>query len=283
MSYIIIDTGDVYRNLAIGEKLNLLLDGFDNFHIFIHNESLAVKTDENITCYGNLDAIFTHDVIVNESLVELAKEINNVYERKKYEDNGKKCTTEILEQAWKSLKYFTVYSNIYNANNIRLKLNLLGLDYVKDGKGEGVDFISVYSEGEKTYEKCFEFCQRSALLAQEHYRWNAYHMMNGYIPLKKERIVVTKNEEGSFHKKTDKVKVVAKQDKLKKHACLTTYKGLDELSGHIAQKANEILPDEYYEARDFEYYANDGMLLEIVPAFFRAKGYSVYRRSNTEE
>ncbi len=154
LSYIIIDTGDVYRNIDIRNKLELFLNKSKNFHIFIYNESLAVNTDEDTSCYGDLDEVFTHDVIINESLIDMAKEINKVYFKKHNYPDGN-CTEKELENGnkedWKKAQYFTAYSNIYLANNIRLKLNLLGLDYKMDGEGKDIALINEkygkYSKG----------------------------------------------------------------------------------------------------------------------------------------
>jgi len=282
LSYIMIDTGDVYRNIELANQIKLLLDGKDaKFHIFIYNESLELDAEEYVSCYGKVEDVFTHEVIVNESLIALAKAIDREYFKLYNDPTGEKYTEEELlresGKQWKQSSYFTMYSNIYLANNIRLKLNLLGLDYEIDAKGEGIELIPIYMEEEKTYEKCLAISTRSAMLAQEHFRWNAYHLLNGFLPMKKERIKVEKKS-GKFEKKTDKIKVIAKNIPLKKHACLTTYQGLDALSDFIAQKATQICPDERFEAKDFGYYANDGMLMEIAPGFFQKNGYSVFEQ-----
>ncbi len=131
-------------------------------------------------------------------------------------------------------------------------------------------------KADKAYEKCFGVGIRNALLAQEHFRWNAYHLLNGYLPMKKERIVVKFANKEDAKNKADKVKRIVKNEVLKKHACLTTFYGLAELSQFIAKEADKILPDEKYAAEDFEYYSNDALLMEIAPEFFKKKGYSVF-------
>ena len=144
--------------------------------------------------YGDTEKIFNHDVIVDESLVSLAKRINRTYclDSKKTEDITPEDEAKANE-SWIKCGYFDKYSNIYLANNLRLKLNLLGFDYVKDGNATGLEEIKEEKIAIRLpYEKCTQPGMENSLLAQEHARWNAYHMLNGYLPLKKSRLSVRK-------------------------------------------------------------------------------------------
>ena len=56
----------------------------------------------------------------------------------------------------------------------------------------------------------------------EHSRWNAYYLLSGYRPLPFNEFIWTRNDKGKDvlqHKNTDNLR----------HACLTTYEGLDAL------------------------------------------------------
>ncbi len=256
-SYIIIDTGDEYRNVEIAERFGLLLDKCDNYRIFAYSNSTLPRY-KGITYYGNTRSFFTHDVIVNDSLADLARSVNKFYSGS---DN------------WSTLSYFDMYSNLSLASNLRLKLNLLGLDYVKDGKGDGEDTVrricESYLDSGIPYADCLCRSKRSAMLAQEHFRWNAYHLLSGYLPMKKRRITVDLDESSG------KVKKVIKNNALKKHSCLTTFTGLDHLSQYLAGKANAACGSERYTAEDFDYYKYDGLLLEALPDFLKENKYSV--------
>jgi len=262
-SYILIDTGDVYKNIEIAERFNLLLGDSKSFCIFIYNNS-RLSTYGNINCYGNTDELFTHSIIVNESLADLARSINSFY-------SG--------SDTWNKLTYFDMYSNISLACNLRFKLNLLKLDYIKDKKlgEEGLleKVLQSFHNKDFSYEDYFEKNTRNALLAQEHLRWNAYHLLSGYLPMKKAKIIVEKNEQSNTIKKT------TKNNTLKKHACVTTYKGLDELSKFLAGSANQISSEKVYTAADFDYYKYDDLLLRTIPEFFRQNNFSVIKKSLT--
>ena len=261
-SYILIDTGNVYKNAQIAERFNLLLNEYTNFRIFIHNDSL-ISEYENVSSYGNTKELFTHEIIVNESLTGLSKSINNFYSGK---DN------------WNELTYFDMYSNISLAKNLRFKLNLLGLDYTKDKISDGEnlikDALQSFESDDVSYDNYFKKSIKNAFLAQEHFRWNAYHLMSGYLPMKKIRIKLEKNEQNNTIKKT------IKNTMFKKHACITTYNGLNEISEFLCDKANEVLGSESYKVSDFEYSKYDGLLLRAMPDFFKENDYSVIKKSS---
>lgn len=256
-SYIIVDTGDVYQNIEICEKLLLLLDKCDRYHLFVRNRSIALA-HERVTCYGDVKATFTHDVIVGDARVGLARDVNRFY-------SG--------EDTWNSLSYFGMASNIALAQNLRLKLNLLGVDYQNDGKGENLSLLAEpYTRlGDDTsYESCLTVSVRAALLAQEHFRWNAFHLLAGYLPMKQCRVRVW--EDGG------KLKKSVKDDALKKHACITTYAGLHALSCELAARANQLTSSETYTAKDFDYYRYDDLLLRAIPGFLEENHCSVTKK-----
>lgn len=259
-SYILIDTGNIYKNIEIAERFNLLLNEYQNFRIFIYNNS-DLSAYENVSYYGNAKVLFTHDIIVNESLTDLARSINAFYSGS---DN------------WSELTYFDMYSNISLASNLRFKLNLLGFDYVKDKKSDGEELIKdalqILNNKNCSYDDYFKKNTKNALLAQEHFRWNAYHLLSGYLPMKKTRITVEKNEQN------DTVKKVIKNNTLKKHACITTYVGLDDLSKYLSDKANEITNDKNYTVSDFDYFKYDDLLLRAMPDFFKENNYSIIKK-----
>ena len=96
--------------------------------------------------------------------------------------------------------------------------------------------------------------------------------MSDYLPMKKIRIKVEKNEQNNSIKNT------IKNSMFKKHACITTYNGLDELSKYLSDKANEVSGSDLYRASDFDYYKYDGLLLCAMPDFFEENNYSVIKK-----
>ena len=184
----------------------------------------------------------------------------------KEKDNYDALVEKQANESWINQSYFSMYSNIYSALSLRIKLNLLGLDYVADGKKENLELISQrYNEGLRK-ESYFVRSRRNALLAQEHARWNAYHLLNEFMPLRKDDITYQVND--------DKIKFSIKDMDAKKHACLTTFKGLDELSIYLAKKASKIL-DKEVSKEEYDYYIYDEALIRSARELLEELGYSV--------
>ncbi len=287
LSYVIVDTGDQYRNIEIANRIKRYTNSAIKYHLFTFNESAVVNDDASITLYGDTEGILTHDIIVHESLVNLAKEINNHYVRlynpkKQFED-------EELNDLWAGQTYFNLYSNVYLANNLRLKLHLLGLDYKKrtsEDEPNGVELIAerlgncgeteknLSEDTEKNLSEYFMQNTKNAMLAQEHFRWNAYHLMNEFLPREKKSIssILSKvivdgatdlvagtttyeikcdgtvtvkyspasNPEPFASVKKDLDKEIGRKDpKHKKHACIASFLGLRELSSYGAEILNQ--------------------------------------------
>ena len=271
---IIIDTDEDCRNIEIGAKLKTMLFGSENYHIFVRSEAAYTEDDEFVTYFGNSEDVFNHDVIVNDSLSAMAKKLNEVYTaqyagaQERNRPDFAQYIQQKAEKDWNALDYFTLYSNIYSAMNLRTKLNLLDLDYVKDGNGANTARITERHghKGEYAYSEYFTPSVRNALIAQEHARWNAYHLLSEYLPLDKNGITV-KSDDGK------KVRFNVKNTAAKKHACLTTYNGLNDLSAYLAEKAGNGCT-----AADYDYYIYDEMLITSAEELLNSLGYSVIEK-----
>ena len=271
---IIIDTDEDCRNIEIGAKLKTMLFGSENYHIFVRSEAAYTEDDELVTYFGNSEDVFNHDVIVNDSLSAMAKKLNEVYTAQYAgaEERNRPDFAEYIQQKaekdWQGLDYFTLYSNIYSAMNLRTKLNLLGLDYIKDGNGANTTLITERHghKGEYAYSEYFTPSVRNALIAQEHARWNAYHLLSEYLPLEKNGITI-KSDDGK------KVRFNVKNTAAKKHACLTTYNGLNDLSAYLTEKAGNGCT-----AADYDYYIYDEMLITSAKELLTSLGYSVIEK-----
>lgn len=268
---VIIDTGSDFDSIELGAKLRRQLSDMDNFHIFVHSAESFAQDSGKITYYGKAQAVYTHDVIVNDSLSTMAKKLNEVYtaKQKRAERNRPDFAQYVqseAEKAWNGFDYFTLYSNLYSAMSLRLKLNLLGLDYVADGKGENLTLLKgrYPSEESYSYDEHEKPSVRNALIAQEHARWNAYHLLEGYLPLAKDRITEKPSEGG-------RVRFQVKDTAAGYHACLTTYQGLSQLSAYLGEKAG-------CEAKEYDYYTYDEMLMNSAEELLGALGYSLIER-----
>ena len=50
---------------------------------------------------------------------------------------------------------------------------------------------------------------------------------------------------------------------------------INELTEHLVTIANSKFSDKEYTASDFDYYKNDGLLLQATPGFFKENMYSL--------
>ncbi|MDR3247795.1 MAG: hypothetical protein LBT39_03325, partial [Treponema sp.] len=150
--------------------------------------------------FGFEDMIFDFEHIFNEDVDRLAKHI-----AEKYSGDAEFATN------WEKLSNYERDSNRYAALSIRVKLNLMGLDLIFDKTG-------TLSQNEKTLE---EFVRaygthsiRNNLARLEHQRWNSSYLVNGWQPMPKAEVTAQSR----------------KNQRTRKHACITTFEGLDELA-----------------------------------------------------
>ena len=270
---IIVDTNEDFHNIEIAAKLNSALFDRDNYQMFVRSEAAFTEDNANTTYFGKSESVLNHDVIVNDSLSVMAKKLNEVYTAQYAgaEERKRPDFTDYIqkkaEKDWADLDYFTMYSNIYSAMNLRVKLNLLGLDYIKNNNGNNALIEERYDhKGEYAYSEYFTPSVRNALIAQEHARWNAYHLLGEFLPLNKNGITI-KSDDGKI------VRFNVKNTVAKKHACLTTFNGLNDLSSYLAEKAGNGCT-----AADYDYYIYDEMLITSVKELLTSLGYSVIEK-----
>ncbi|MBR2901743.1 MAG: hypothetical protein IKC38_00815 [Clostridia bacterium] len=288
-NYLFVDTGDAYRNINTCSRLRTMLHGAANYHMFVCSDVYA-RDDENVTYYGDFSKIYNHNVIVNDSLNFMAQMVNQVYVERNLAASGtcpdsKEQVEEIARQKWCSLSYFTMSSNIYAAMNLKLKLNLLGLTFVNDQRADGAGLIrQEYAREERDYQyqEYFVRSKRNALLAQEHARWNAYHLMLEFLPMALKDMEVVEKDDGSF-------KVKTKDMDAKRHSCLTTFMGLHELGEYQAKLLHDKTGKDYTPG-DFDVYCYDEMLIvsaeqlmaELRSSVKRVQGQDSAPESNQE-
>ena len=180
--------------------------------------------------------------------------------------------TELALKIWNNSDNFTMNSNVSAALNLRVKLNLLGLDYINDGKGENTDLLKeVYQIKENySYDEYFNESIRNALLAEEHARWNAYHLLNGYLPLDFDDIKVKSHDDL-------KVYYINKNKVTKEHACLTTFNGLDNLTTYLVDMSSKIL-NKKIDKSAHDYYIADELLIKVAGKMLKEIGYSIIKK-----
>ena len=141
---IVISLGEDLDNIDYALKVNLLLKqkGLSNYHIFVRlrkdKKEFVNYLNDGFTFFGQLDSILNHEVIVNDSLNTIAHFVDSKYNALK-----------LSKDSWYSKDSIKHKSSIYAALNLRLKLNLLGFDYIETNKLENEktaslsDFLNV--------------------------------------------------------------------------------------------------------------------------------------------
>lgn len=249
-----------------------------------HNYLLDIDDNDNLEGFGFKEELLTHDKINNQDLYELAGASYVRYIKLKNDDYI----------PVDDLSSFAQMSNVYSNMNIKFKLKLLGLklvdvdpknieevkesllnyyeiydpriyDVLKDIKDYDLQYIkneidNAYSNKHSifgklySYESYFAKSIRSSLSFQEHLRWNAYELVNGYQQMSFDKITYDINNKKGIHK--DEV--------LKEQACITTYKFLDNIAEKEVEEARKKGNQEVTKY-DLDLYKYDYMTMDMLP------------------
>lgn len=249
-NFYFVSIGKTINNATIANRIAELDN--ENSVIFYNvkseNEALNIKSSMPIIPFGFKYDLLHWDYIANDDLCMDAKQIDELY------NDLSKSTSSFY-----SRNIIEKLSNIYASVNLRFKLNLLGLDLAKSGDK---DFVSEKEYYEKYYPKkeitnyadYFVTSKVNILRYQEHLRWTAFYYIYGFEQLPLEKIYIGEDER-AVHKNLD----------LKKHACLTSYRGLDTLHRYEAKLYAEYDNYKYdldYYLQKAETYKFDSQLLD---------------------
>ncbi len=223
-TFYIVSLADTTDNLLVAERILRVVNAKSStvfYNVDYASEQLKIKND-NCIPFGFKSEIFSHENIAVENLIEFAQIRNEVY--------GDKALTNI---GFYELPIIEKMSNIYDAINHRFKLNLLGLDYTLDSNAIGItkeEYLKYY-EGEipSDYNDYFTLNLRNALIYQEHLRWAMIYFLQDFKGMKLKDFEVIKKVSVVDGKEESTMKIVHKNVSLRKHACLTSFKGLDFL------------------------------------------------------
>ena len=277
-TFIFVSFGDSYTNINLTEKLLEKFNQYQNYHIFTKVNNVEVVCDHiNNTNYGEIDSVLTHNIIINDDLTKFAKGMHLGYLKLKEQVSLRNLKFEINKQ-WAFLDMFTINSNIYAILSLRTKFNLLGLDYCLNEandlpaiskKDYFKKYLKINTKVNESMIKYKEFNLKNSLIAQEHIRWNAFHLINDFIPLEKKEIKLIPNDNGFTF--------FTKDLKNKRHACLTTYNGLYELSQLLCNLANSY-DKKQHTLEEFDYYKYDLALLINAYDVLEALGYKIIKK-----
>lgn len=323
-TYFIISLDNDLEDASYAQTITRMFDENDNYRVFVraknNNGERLNEEGDNVIYFGDEKDLYTHDNIVNDDLTELAQKINLLYSRIAnppawlkglYENKNltvaqqsvilNRCVAEpeqkqyILEK-WSELPNIEQDSNLYHALNLPFKLNLLGFDMVKkrDENDTGIteaEFNNYYVNSGRAvhysdYSFFFKTESSNVLAFIEHSRWNALYILYDYKQMKKADMKVVE----SVDTKGNTVRTLPHKDLARKrHACLTTYYGLQNL---IEYKYKMLYPDEVLNEKHYKdnahlqelskIYAYDYMDLDRLYSEITAMGYKLVKNHSAE-
>ena len=318
-TYFIISLETDLEDASYAQTVRRLLAEEENYRIFVrvknnNGEKLNVESDE-VIYFGDDDEIYTHDNLINDDLTELAQRLNLLYnnianppawlaevkklppEQQSAELNRMLQQTdkrELMLQKWAELPLIEQSSNLYHALNIPFKLHLLGFEMVKKN---GAELNAVTEQeynlryvnsgrncGYADYSFFFGRETANVLAFIEHSRWNALYILYDYKQMKKRDMrVIEKTSESGVTTRT----MPHKDAENKRHACITSYYGLDDL---IKFKYAALYPKADLGKLDYatderlrdlgKIYAYDYMDLDKLYSEISAMGYVIVDTDN---
>jgi len=199
-----------YENDIPPEKLRLFIKVKKHSALSANDVLNPAGTDISIEPFGFEDDIFNFNAITDEDADMLA-----VHIAENYSGGGS-------GSSWDKLINHERDSNRYAALSIKPKLNMLGFDLTFDGNAE--QDPAVIAAFESAYAKS-EVQENLARL--EHQRWNLYYLVSGWLPLPKAEVTAASR----------------KNQRKRKHACLSTFEGLEELAKMQARMKTQNLDE----------------------------------------
>ncbi len=226
-----------------------------NIHIYYNIDHkldlVSSNFSELLSPYGFKNEVLTHEIIANDALARLANNINQEY---------RSISNEELIK-WEKLPIIEKYSNVYSAINMRFKASLIGFDYsdictnkiskeeyenrlFENKTSDEINELKSFSN----YNEYFKINLRTTLAFQEHLRWVSYYYLNNFDQMELRDIKYENN------------KVITKNLNEKRHACLTTYYGLDVLHQEIVSLYKQNNNEK--SLLDIETYKYDFMVID---------------------
>lgn len=240
---------------------------FSDIHYNI-GELISKSKDEfeNLYTFGDFKELCTYDVIINESLDEMAISSNGGYNNL----HGYNKENEDIETLWKKLNSFLKDSNRMQVEHLSIKLKVIN-HYLSQKNKQG-EYEQLKQQARKKWffnndeflweqipnaKELLEYMPLAVLdgLAQvEHNRWNAFHILNGW---KLKTLNQAKKEhEDALARSTDVSKVkkddFRKNNKTKEHTCIVKWEELDKVSEFLEHNYKSDDVESVIRIRDIE-------------------------------
>ena len=294
-TYFIVSLDDDLQDASYAQTVKRVLGDDENYRVFVRakndNGENLNDGEDRVIYFGEDKKLYTRENIINDDLCELAQRINLLYNKisnppewlkslKSRKDLTAKMQGDILGASlaepknkeymikkWSTLPYIEQASNLYHALNLPFKLNLMGFEMVKKTETDvrGIteeEFFEYYENSGKTtgysdYSFFFKTQSSNVLAYIEHSRWNALYILYDYKQMKKEDMEVTEDTDGDGNIVTS---MSHKDSARKRHACITSYYGLNEL---ISYKYGCMYGEELDETK----YKNNVKLQELAKIY----------------
>ncbi|MBQ3589076.1 MAG: hypothetical protein II980_01365 [Clostridia bacterium] len=256
-SFVVVAFGGDLENIDMAQKLIEKRKewGLQGLEIFVkarafHKQDTLIE-DENCYFFGyEKEIVYDIEKILGDDIYKMAKMRNEIYDIEYYitHENQSPTNEEIsrvksgANVRWhKGLSPMLRESSLYACLSIRAKLNLMGLDYVKNGEypeKKGLtyeEYIGVYShdgdipvvrgdikaQGKDVVKYDINFnphSMRTYFGIHEHQRWNSFMISKGLIPSTLDQIYNERLPNGKYSN--------GKRYDARRHGNITTFDGL---------------------------------------------------------
>lgn len=279
INYIIISLENDSINKDCAKKIIEMLKEWginSSTKVFVQLSELNYTENNEYVSFGEMNRIYNIKHIISDSNEKIAINRKLLYDLNISQDSISKDDVEkkVINE-WNSQTEIQRYSNIYACISIRMKLHLLGFDYISTtsnkedasadfkAKYENADPI-IYDEskpqlnGRKTIIYTNNYIHgsvRENLAIQEHQRWNAFMISYGMIPS-----TIAEIKQGK-----------SKNPINKKHGNITSWEGLIKYR-QIEAERREI-SEEITDVIRYDY-----QIMDDVDWLLRNSGYKIIKK-----
>ncbi len=269
VNFIIIAFGTDLENIDMAKKLIAKSKEWDveNITIFVkvRGDHKGQNLSDEKNCYfiaNENEVVYNIENIIGDRIFNMAQLRNEVYDLE-YEITQDSCVSlseeriNLIKQNARHNWYVKKSqmerdSSLYGCLSLRMKLNLMGLDYcpLENNKFDSIsesEYMSIYAQGDIPnnsyypikadgkpiikYDLSFPDSRRKNLAIHEHLRWNSFMISRGIIPSTKNQIL---NE---VIKVDGKLKYTnGRNYSERRHGNLTTFDGLVEFREMVAKR-----------------------------------------------
>lgn len=252
INFAFVSYGSDYCNAELADKIQRRVKNIKHIYVNAHLNRYL----EGVTYYEDY---LNKQVDLENILVS----VNNAYQ------NNQTSLDDISK-----LPEIKIYSNYFQAMNLKHKYHLLGYDFVSRKKESDrviseKEFLSRFNEI-NSYKDYFKVSTLVAMIYEEHLHWNAEYMCYGYVPM----TIKEHRFEGG--------KIIEQDIKNHKHGCIASYRGLDKRTRYLhelrVKALNDKTPIFSKDGSSLEVYKYDFQFLKKSYKFLTELGFAVVEK-----